>query len=357
MKKTLLIFLGIVLAVESATAHWIPPITAQRDFAILRAKKDLARQKLDAELLIMGDSSGGLGIDPLRLSRETGLKTVSLSLLAPCNSTAHLLLLKDYLKNNPKPRAVLLMNALDIWWRDVWMTEPWPPGTSLTFQMDVMTRLFGFDFWKALLGYKRRHPEAPVPFNRLFHAFLPSQNYSADLRAGLEKNGTFWRESARRRTQYKNQWRQLLENQGDYRHYLYADALASAKAHDEQSITADGREDREWMRRRSFKVSPFSRDSLEQFLRFTAKEGIEVWVAFPPLWDVFKNDPQTQKFLADHNLFLKSLGKNDVHVRVITEDFYWAKTAELLNSVEHLTVEMQKRFTDQLAQKINSLPK
>ena len=355
MKKTILIFLAFVCLVEGMTVLWMPGLTLRRDMAIMHAKKDLAGQKLDAQILILGDSSAGLGIDAKLLGAEIGLKTANLALLAPCNSAAHLLLLKHYLRHNSKPKAILLMHAFDIWWRDLQMDTPWPPGAAPTIQTDVLAQLFGVDFWKAVLDYRRRHPQAHVPFARFFHNLLPSQNYANDLQQLVEGRKDFWSGIFDRQLQNAENKRRLFDNLGDYRHYLFASPAEELKAHDEASIGVDARLDWAWMKSNVFTVSPFNEDSLDQLLRFANAEGIEIWIALPPLWEAFRTHPEAQAVLETHRQFLQNLGKKYARVHILNEDYYWAKTQELLNSVEHLTAAGQASLTHQLAQKIKTL--
>ncbi|OGW72445.1 MAG: hypothetical protein A2Y02_01355 [Omnitrophica bacterium GWA2_52_12] len=355
MKKPLLIFLALICALEGLTAFWLPALTLRSDMPLMRAKKDLAGQKLDAQILIFGDSSAGLGIDAKLLGQETGFKTANLALLAPCNSAAHLLLLKNYLRHNPKPKAILLMHAFDIWWRDLEMETPWPPGSARTAQTDVLAQLFGLDFWNVALAYRQRNPQGHMPFARFFHNFLPSQKYALDLRQLVEGRRDFWSRIGERLRQGTDHKQRLFDTLGDYRHYLFASPAEELEAQDADSVRLDARLDWDWMKSHEFTVSPFNQDSLDQLLRFTSSEGIEIWIALPPLWEEFQTHPEAQAVLEKHRLFLRSLGEKYARVHFLNEDYYWAKMQELLNSVEHLTTAGQASLTHQLAQKIKTL--
>lgn len=167
----------------------------------------------------------------------------------------------------------------------------------------------------------------------------------------ISKPVDFWSQASKRRRQHEYAWQHMTKDQGNYRYYLYAGSQVPVQ--DMPSVRRDAKDDWVWMRSHTFTVSAFNKDSLDQFLRFTAKEGIEVWIAFPPLWNGFRSRPKATVFLKSHNFFLNELAENHPHVHLLTEDFYWAKNAEMLNSVEHLNLEGQRRFTAELAQTIN----
>jgi hypothetical protein len=65
------------------------------------------------DVLIFGDSTAMTGIDPAVVERNTGLKTCNISVTNSVLAVTHNLTLDSYLKNNPRPRILLIQLSPD----------------------------------------------------------------------------------------------------------------------------------------------------------------------------------------------------------------------------------------------------
>lgn len=78
------------------------------DELVVRQQKQRIREGARGDIVIFGDSSGLMGIDPRVLERELGVSVQNFCTLAYAGPEAYATMLKEYLTRNPAPKLVLL---------------------------------------------------------------------------------------------------------------------------------------------------------------------------------------------------------------------------------------------------------
>ncbi len=127
----------------------------QISHTIVQAKIEFILQKeSNVDLLIVGDSSGLMGVEAKLLEEETGYRTFNLGTLGWLGVAGHRFLLEQYIKRHGVPKVVLFHSAPQTW----------------GFTKDQL-KMFG---WEALA--KRRLGQTDPNYKRKFKK-LPSQNF------------------------------------------------------------------------------------------------------------------------------------------------------------------------------------
>ncbi len=102
---TALVLVGSFALVASRT----PPVVPSLGPAIIDQQMARSHRPLDAELLVVGDSSGLLGLDPLAVERELGVRTEMLNVIGPVRGPGFVRLLENALAAGTRPRMVLFL--------------------------------------------------------------------------------------------------------------------------------------------------------------------------------------------------------------------------------------------------------
>ncbi len=86
-----------------------PPVVPSLGPAIIDQQMARSHRPLDADLLVVGDSSGLLGLDPLAVERALGVRTEMLNVIGPVRGPGFVRLLENALAAGAEPRMVLFL--------------------------------------------------------------------------------------------------------------------------------------------------------------------------------------------------------------------------------------------------------
>ncbi len=90
--------------------------TTRNEERVLRGKWALATQPNPTfDWLIVGDSSGTLGVDPSVVSTRLSGTSVNLCTFGSMGVVGDLWIVEQYLKHHPPPRGVIVVHAADVW--------------------------------------------------------------------------------------------------------------------------------------------------------------------------------------------------------------------------------------------------
>jgi hypothetical protein len=84
----------------------------------------------DCKVLIFGDSSAMVGLDPAVIQRQTGLTTCNIAEFEGVTLVSHTLLIDRFLENNPRPRFVVFLYTPE----DLSITNDWASFNVGTFE-------------------------------------------------------------------------------------------------------------------------------------------------------------------------------------------------------------------------------
>lgn len=114
--KAFMLFLVLALIIECGIHLLSPCIVANSAYLPIQARiKVTSTKNLDRGILIFGDSTAGVGINPQRLREDTGLACANLATRAGTTIAANYFLLQDYLKSNKPPKQIILMRTFKGW--------------------------------------------------------------------------------------------------------------------------------------------------------------------------------------------------------------------------------------------------
>jgi hypothetical protein len=109
------------------------------------------------DVLIYGDSSAAVGVDPRVIKAETGLSACNIAMTQPLVDDLGTLPLDAFLKNNPHPKFLVFQFSPEFFYR---VPNPWENGTPL-FAMSMLLRDTPLHF---AIGMMVRHPAETTQF-------------------------------------------------------------------------------------------------------------------------------------------------------------------------------------------------
>jgi hypothetical protein len=157
---------AIELAIQGPLANTASILSADSQIPIIARKLIAEREGYD--VVFLGDSSVGAGLDPVYFARKTGLSAVNLGTTGNMTMAGYYFFLDEYLAQNEPPECVVLGCVYDLWPRDL---EAGRVSQTLTkyFPAQVASMIFR-GFWPP-----------PQALEALLLAALPSVRYRFDM--------------------------------------------------------------------------------------------------------------------------------------------------------------------------------
>lgn len=109
-----------------------------RESIVLKKKKILADLTAPVDILFLGDSTMDAGIDDQLFTSLIGQKALNLELNGNLITYGDYRMLENYLQSFPPPKAIVVWHTIDVWQRDLSLTDFFFMLPTWTEQMDVI---------------------------------------------------------------------------------------------------------------------------------------------------------------------------------------------------------------------------
>ncbi len=117
---TLLLTGALVVALNFACLAYLRQHPQNLGYAAAQHKWRLLRDlNTPVDWLILGDSSGLCGVDPVLVGERLGGRALNLCTLGAYAAVDDVWMLEEYLRRFPPPRAVVLVHVYDVWHRSL----------------------------------------------------------------------------------------------------------------------------------------------------------------------------------------------------------------------------------------------
>lgn len=344
--------LSLFLLVEVSLGVAKPWLTSRTESVLVYSKRQIIRMDREpAEILILGDSSAGLGIDAEELERLTGKRVLQMTTVAPYGVVGNYFLFREYLKFHQAPRKILWMCAYDTWFRDWVMVTPWPQGAPKTFYRDSLFSDFYFPMLQELPGLFRQMPGYFRDLTGGLLYLLPSHQ--------IVWNHSVWSNPKKGWEKMFHQWRarrlflsHLEEGRGNYRSLLIQEGVFSEDLQREM-LDRDIQEHVQYLSTHPFRISDINQYFFKKLLKLCETHGVEFILLEPPLHKSLKK--KFPDYFRQYRRQLDDFLKPFPGAKRLWSEPQWVSEAELTNAVEHLRENAAKHLTEQLAHDLEAL--
>jgi hypothetical protein len=279
-----------------------------------------------AQWVVLGDSAGGAGVDPVALGTQLGGSCLNLAL----PSGQPLLgawMLDSYIQHHGAPRGVVVVHVYDIWPRGVTVQTisrvplPWgfwdtirpPVRLTLGERLEmVMSRRFMLYAERNL--WRRQLTNAPAILKQLVRPATPAP---AQQQPTLSQTLGF---TPMRRQSFSDLAWDLASHQANLRRPQFA-----------------------------FRVSPVNRAGVQHMLELARQHDFQIYFAPAPIDERIAAEPGFQRWQRDLFRTLTELTAGEPRAHVLSELPNVFPERDLANTVDHLLEPAAQRYTRQLA--------
>ena len=294
-------------------AHAKTPTLSQ---TVVQAKVEfILDESSQVDLLIVGDSSGLMGIDANLLERKTGLQTYNLGTTALLGIEGNLYLLEQYIEKHAAPKIVLFHTAPEAWGYSQASINKWD--------------------WQSWVKPQLQNIIEPV---RIKKRTLPSK-YFAHVAQEMVLT-----------TSFRN--RLLSTKREDYLPHLEMRTLLE----DQKGSMNEVHDKVKMLNHPPALPSRYSivqDTAFKKLLALSEKKGFQLYIACNPIPEIYRT-PRNVDILNEMEQKITDVVSQKKHVKIKQPLMYFipSKNCYTLN---HLAPEYKPEYTNQLAQWVNSL--
>lgn len=334
--KIFTLFMVLVVVIECCISCFSPYIAANSEYMDIQSRVFIVQtEELDRDILILGDSSAGVSINPNRLAENTGLSCVNLATRVGTTVAANYFLFQDYLETNNPPEYIILMRGFHHW-----------PGKQNGSTNELLLTIFPERMLELLA-----HPElAGNNYGELLRLIpgylLPSQQNRWAIRKTIKKIiqdkkpiTEILTENKREITERKQQ---LL---GEVPYNISNQGMAEER---EQELINQ----LNFVNDNTFDTSEWSVYYLEQLITLAEQNGTVVFVCMPTVRKELYDEEAHKDYLHATKIFIGEVCSSYDNMVLLTDDFYYVTVDQIRDHSNHLTAEESIIFTDMLAQRL-----
>lgn len=277
----------------------------------------LERTNQPVDWLILGDSSGNQGVDPDVLEDTLGGEAINLCTIGHGLALNDALMLDEYLRRFPPPRAVIIVHVYDVWHRK--MTQPFWARIPSSVTRRASYQPACAEGWRNQI--------------RLFlHRYVPLDTQTKTLQKVLQGRKT----DATAEIGYFDEGFLVTSR-------AYVDSV-----HDDTAGHLARLETRP-----EFRMSDGNVAALKTIVALADDHDLPVFIMPAPIYEGLWSNPQIQKYWIDGMEQLQAIAASSPHVhcpliRPLTFP------AEQMQNADHLTAIAARRYTLELARQVSS---
>lgn len=333
LPRAFLLFLAFFFFTEILIYYLGSSISANPNVVIIQDQVKISKiRDFNKEVLIFGDSSAALAIDPVKLERNLGMSCYNFSTVGPATMAVNYYLFENYLRYNTAPKFIILMNTYDAWGRDI-------------DSEDIINTLAGNYFLgtaEALISNGDSNGFYKFLLYKIFFTVLPSERYKYEIRRLIK-----YRKIPP--LLFSDFYQRLLKNNGSYR-FIFERNIRENKAEVQKvRISEDLLTNEQFVKSSKFYISSLNRYFLNKFIMTARKNDIIIFVCFPPLVKEFYNFQNAGGYLDSYRLFLRRLAASSGNILFLTDDFYAVDKEQLAEAIDHLNDAGAGFFTEIIA--------
>ena len=341
LPKAFLLFLLSVIAIETTIFLLSPIIISNVDYLIVQKQQETAKKKAsNFDLIILGDSSANFGIDAVQLGLTTRLSCYNFATMANLTMAGNYFILKEYLKHNQGPKALILMATVDSWSRN----------STVSNVVGSLSMNFTFSLPDIFLNQKINKTERKTFFNEFAKNILPAQRYRYEIDRILKGKDSLLKLFANRQDiTIKNL---LLKSKGNYSTYIHKRLLKN-KNDRIQDLKDDFIDQLSFMTVAQAESSQLNYIYLTKIINLAEEKEIKIFLVMTPVFDKIIEREEAKKYINSYKKFLHLIENNFRLVKIIIENPYPVDISRLSHNVDHLNETGAREFAVFLGKRIN----
>lgn len=334
--KAFMLFLAFVIVTECSIHFLSPLLAASSEYLDIKSRVLVVQMEgLNRDILIFGDSSAGVSINPNRLQKDTGLSCANLATRVGTTVAANYFLFQDYLETNKPPKYIILMRGFHNW-----------PGTQNYSTNELLLSNFPERMFELLVHPGLAGNNYGVLLKSIPGYLLPSQRNRLPIRK------TAWTVIGRKKiipellTEYHQKIAERKQRiLGENPYNIGREGTAEER---EQNLINEMK----FVNNNTFDTSAWSTYYLEQLITLAEQKGTAIHICLPPVRQELYEADAGRAYLQASKLFIKDIVDSYDNVFLLTDDFYYVTAYQIRDNGNHLSAEESIIFTDMLAKKI-----
>jgi len=309
----------VIIATVNAVFYWFP---LNRAYLTSIYKWKLLKQ-LEAPIdwLIVGDSSGDLGVDPQQLQSSFGGEAVNLCTYGGLLSVDDVWMLDYFLQKKGQVNNVLMIHAYDIWQKDL-PTEVIAANPITDIIWNGLQPSLEFSFEEYLSLFVGKYLPLFAQNESLKKAFIEPERIQFDTKRPMLANG-------------------------------FSPYRGGA---DSSNVYRDAKEHLAFLSEHQFSMSDINRRSLVAIKELAEKYHVQVYIANGPLFKQVAEDPRFVRYYQELRASLQQLCNSSDYLHFITNEPITFPVS-LMQNADHVIEEGSKAYTQTLTERIKEAKK
>jgi len=353
-KGVLRAVIGALVLVLIGDALWARFLSrVMTDHALLFTVQEERVRNSTSDILLIGDSTLGHGVDAGIISRETGLTAVDAALVGYFGVYGDYRMLRSHLDGGHLPKTIVLMHVYDVWHREI---EP------------NIYRRCAPSIGEAATDFLLRRGRPVEALDLLLGRLFETYRYKAHLQQVLCRNWlplvSLDRSSKeiryRRMVQFRLQhgWSSFDNLERENRRIREVVAETGYYPHERRhsvALAADAQYHLDFVKSAPFHISPDNRYWLERVCGLAATHEVPVYLAYGPMLRECLEADEFRPHLAGLREFFREFQEAHPGFHVLYNDFFPVEVNEALNNIDHVTLEGERRFSHYLAGRLSAV--
>ena len=344
---------GALLLILIGDALWARFLSrVMTDHALLFTVQEQRSRSSESDVLLVGDSALGHGVDARIISGETGLSAVDVALVGYFGIYGDYRMLRSHLDRGHLPKAIVLMHVYDVWHREIEPNiyrrcAPSPGEAATDFLLQRGRPVEALDLLLGRLSETYRYKaHLQQVLCRNWLPLIPLDQSSKEIR--YRKMVKFRR---------RHGWSSIGNLEHENRRIREVVAETGYYPHERRhpvALAADAQYHLDFVQSAPFRISPDNRYWLERICGLAATREVPVYLAYGPLLRDCLEAEEFQPHLAGLREFFQEFQKAHPGFHVLTDDFFPVEVNEALNNIDHVTLEGERRFSRYLASRLSA---
>ena len=315
---TALVALGVVLLCNAAAGRLLVAFPQNHGYAMIKGKWNLLEGlKRPIDVLLLGDSSCALGIDPSVIEGEIGGIALNLCTTGDMTVVGSYWMLDRYIQKFGPPKTVIIGHVLNIWQRSISpiVVEQIPVLDSF---VNLYSETLGFQWRQYFLSLVAKY----IPF------YAENQSLARIL--------TYpWSASKR-----------------DFA--MDSSGFTSIQKPDPHRVLEDADNYRRFVRKKGFRISRDNHIALDNIAHLTEKYGFDVFFVVAPLYEGLIIDPEVQAYITEQNMFFENFSRRHPHFwNVFSEPVLFSEYE--MENADHVILSASAVYTRSILKSVEAI--
>lgn len=315
---TALVALGVVLFCNAAAGRLLVAFPQNDGYAMIKGKWNLLTGLTrPVDVLVLGDSSCSLGIDPGVIEGEIGGTALNLCTIGDMTVVGSYWMLDHYIQKFGPPETVIVGHVLNIWQRSISpiVVEQIPVPDSF---VNLYTDTLGFQWRQYFLSLVAKY----IPF------YAENQSLARIL--------TYpWRASHR-----------------DFA--MSSSGFTSIQKPDPHRVLEDAKNYRRFVRKKGFRISRDNQIALDNIAHLAEEYEFDVFFVVAPMYEGLISDPEVKAYIAEQNTFFENFSRRHPHFKNVFSEPMLFSEYEMENA-DHVILSASPVYTRSILKSVEAI--